>query len=453
MTKTLSKSSFGKGCSAKERSELAALGVLRGDLHLSYLTERGHSVKEMRKFADTKLNEEGAPGVRNQVERNLKRVAIVSSLILLLIAGIECRKSPVTPPLPTSCEYPPGNRNFTWRTDTVAWWPSEVGGVWAFSDTDAWVMGNMHGPTVPGQTSYLALHWNGKEWGTPETYSTILHLSNDATGDDHFLVSVGYWAVGDEKVGLAEFDNHTKKWAGYQFQTPGRLYSVWTDGKGYFIAVGDNGTVYTKDGYTASWIYTKAPTDFGLTHVTGVSKTEIYAAGFLSLTTGQEYEQYWKYDGTQWHELFDNQDTTGNIAKLPGDYSVMTDVAAYRCPVSDSLQLYFVGWNSYLLESKGQSLSYSVIDLSTLGLPLHNLRESVVIINLFSPNDVWYLTSEFDFYQWNGEDFQQMAITGIPAARTYTGFVRKMIKTKSGKIFFPCEVSPQVYVVAQGTPN
>ena len=274
----------------------------------------------------------------------------------------------------TSCDYPPGNRNFTWRLDTVAWWPSEVGGVWAFSDNDAWVMGNMHGPTVPGQTNYVGMHWDGESWQAKISFTDVLVMPNDVAGDNHFIVAAGYAIFPQGTIpSIAEFDNNTKKWTGYQFQTLGTLYSVWTDGNGYFIAVGDNGMVYTKDGYTANWVYTKAPTNFTFYHINGVSKNEVYASAYLSLTSGQDYEQYWKFDGSTWYKLFDNQDTTGNIISLPGDYSGLTDVAAYRCSVTDSLRLYLGGWDSFLLQSKGQSLSFSALSLSTIGLPLHSL--------------------------------------------------------------------------------
>ncbi len=389
----------------------------------------------------------------------MKLMIVIAFVLSIIFIGLDCKKeAPTNSQPPTNCDYPPGNRNFTWRTDTVAWWPSEVGGVWAFSDNDAWVMGNLHGPTAPGQTSYMGLHWNGKAWNDTIGFLDILTVPNDVAGDSYFMVSAGYRLFGDNNGGtisqpaIAEFDNRTNKWANYQFQTQGNLYSVWTDGNGYFVAVGDNGMVYTKDGYSATWNYSKAPTNFSLTNIVGVSKTEMYVSAFLSLTTGQEYDQYWKYDGTQWIKLFDNQDTTGNVITLPGDYSAMTDVAAYRCSATDSLQLYFVGWDSFLLLSKGQSLHYSATNLSTLGLPLHNMGNTVGIINLFTPNDIWFLTSEYNFYQWNGENFQQVYIPGLPAPETYTGFIRNMIKSNSGKVFFPCEVSPQVYVVAQGTP-
>src|SRR5690606_24465864 len=183
----------------------------------------------------------------------------------------------------------------------------------AFSDSDAYLMGNIFQWTNGVFTGYVGLHWDGSSWNTDinGTVEEIKHVANDVTGDDHYLVSVGNWSINPPKPALGEFDNRTKKWKGYQFQTQGELRSVWTDGKGYFIAVGDNGMVYTKDGYSADWVYSKAPTDFNFTEVTGISKTEIYMRSVVSLATGEFYEQLWKYYNNQWVKLMDDQDTTG----------------------------------------------------------------------------------------------------------------------------------------------
>ena len=374
-------------------------------------------------------------------------------LSIVVVAMSSCHKeAPVIPPDQTTCDYPPGNRSFTWRTDTVAWWPSEVGGVWAFSDNDAYVMGNMHGPTVPGQTSYLGLHWDGTAWGSPGSYNDIMHLSNDVTGDDHFMVSVGYWSVGNEKVGLAEFDNQTKKWTGHQFQTPGELRAVWTDGRGYFASVGDNGMLYTKDGYGSAWVYAKLPTSFSLYRMSGVSKSEIYCLGYLSLASGITYYQIWRSVGNDWVKLSDTQDTTNQVLSLTREDDSGGDVSAVRCQMTDSLRLYVIGTQSYLFVAAKQDLSFSKTNLASLGLPLAAQGRSGLTIDTFSANDIWIVGTRYNFYQWNGTDFQKMLIPGLPNTDTQFGTQRRMIKTRSGTIFLPTEVSSQVYVVAQGTP-
>ena len=326
--------------------------------------------------------------------------------------------------------------------------------MWAFADNDAWVVGNMHGPTVAGQTGYVGLHWDGTAWKDTIQWTHVLTTPRNVTGDTHFMVAPGYLLYADtSRPAIAEYDNNTKKWVGYQWTNIiGSLYSVWTDRNGFFITVGDNGMVFMKNGYGSQWVYSKAPTKFTFNHINGISKTEIYASGYLSLATGSNYEQYWKYDGTKWSKLFDNQDTVGNVVSLPGDYSVMTDINAYRCSATDSLQLYLGGFDSFLLQSKGQSFNFSAINLSSLGLPFHSLGSVALVISIFSPKDMWFCTARYESYQWNGSTFQQIIIPAIPPPESGFGAISRIVKTSNGKAFFSNEVSPQVYVVAQGTP-
>ncbi|MBU2506288.1 MAG: hypothetical protein KJ799_06140, partial [Bacteroidetes bacterium] len=354
---------------------------------------------------------------------------------------------------PTTCEYEEGNRSFTWQVDTVAWFPSMLGGVWAFSDTDAYAMGNIIQKTSGGLIGYIGLHWNGKTWGHDINgkVSEIKHVSNDVTGDEYYMVSVGNWSINPPKPALGEFDNRTKRWKGYQYQIEGELRSVWTDGNGYFIAVGDNGMVYIKDGYSAGWEYSTAPTDFHFYKVVGVSKNEMYFIGYKNIAIGGiSYYQIWKYYNENWYVLYDSQDTTGNVLSI--HESSIGDIGAVRCELTDSLKLYVMGWESYLFESKGDSLNFSATNLSELGLPLRSMGRTALRIFLFSPNDYWVMGSKYNFFHWNGTDYQAMYIPGVPSNIDHSGSHKRMVKTKTGKIFFPTEVSLQVYVIAQGAP-
>ncbi|MEQ9308040.1 MAG: hypothetical protein RLN90_01195 [Balneolaceae bacterium] len=366
-----------------------------------------------------------------------------------------------------TCDFPPGNREYSWRVDTVAWWPSTVAGVWAFADDDAYVIGYIVDDTRPS-TIRPGRHWNGEEWeddinGTwgfdnaTETWGDIkIDPRNDVTGDDHFMVAVGSWGINNTTYGgVAEFDNRTKTWKSYQLQAAeGELRSVWTNGKGFFIAVGDNGMVYTKDGYEAEWEYSKVPTEFNLFHIDGVSKTEIYVTSYLSLASGITYEQLWKFTGTAWQKLYDTQTPEeGALHALNIPFDGVNDIAPYRCPLTDSLQLYWIANESFLLTGEGQGLAVEAVNLSERGLPLWQNGRTGLWVDLFTPNDVWIYGTRFNFYHWNGSNFRKMTIPGLPIYDQQFGKQRKMVKTSSGKVFLPTEVSSQVYVVAQGIPN
>ncbi|MCK6615917.1 MAG: hypothetical protein L6Q47_16910 [Ignavibacteriaceae bacterium] len=383
----------------------------------------------------------------------MERIIILVGIIILFNS---CSKdNPVTPQEPQICTYQEGDRNYTWRMDTIAIFPSWLGGIWAFSDSDAYVMGNIFQlDSSNNLQGYIGLHWDGNHWSKDinGTVEEIKHVANDVTGDDFYMVSVGNWAINPSKPGIGEFDNRTKKWKGYQFSTAGELRSVWTDEKGYFIAVGDNGMVYTKDGYTASWVYSKAPTEFNFTKVRGISKNEIYVYAYKSVAVGGfNYYQLWRYYDNIWTKLFDTQDSTGNHLDIPvnSGYSVYSDIAVSRCAFTDSLTIYLCGWESYMFQSKGSELKYKTTNLEELGYPLRSLERMGLSIKLFSPNDYWIFGSYYLYAHYNGKNFELVNITELVPYSYYSTF-RKMVKTKSKKIFLAVDRSSQVYAVVQG---
>ncbi|HAP35206.1 MAG TPA: hypothetical protein DCQ28_04420 [Bacteroidetes bacterium] len=382
----------------------------------------------------------------------MKKTTVIFFVIMSSISFLQmnCKDEPpiiIVPPTPTNCDYPVGNRNFTWRLDTIAWWPSFLGGLHAFSDSDAWVMGDMHGPVINGQnTSYVGLHWNGKTWNEKIDFLDILMKANDVTGDSHFMAGVGWRGMPEGILAaITEFDNSTKKWKTQQFQTQGELRSVWTDGKGYFIAVGDNGIVYTKDGYTAEWVYQKTPTEFNFTRVTGISKTEVYARAVKSLPTGQYFQQIWKYIDTNWIKLMDNENATGMPIQIPEAGADIYDVAVYRCPITDSLYLYVVGSGIFEFTTKGNSIAFVKREIASF-------RKPIGYIALFSPGDYWISSIGYFLYHSNGSDMP--LVQPIPAFQLGKdwGAFRPIKKSSSGKIWLVLEMDSQVYAVIQGIP-
>ena len=357
------------------------------------------------------------------------------------------------PPQPTTCSYPPGNRNFTWRLDTVAWFPSTVGGVWASSDSDAYLMGHL----VDGRPPYtlrVGRHWNGRIWeddinGTWGFNGDIqISPRNDLTGDDRMMVAVGWYGISTtEYAGVAEFDNRTKRWTSYQFSTVGELRSIWTDGNGFFVAAGDNGMIYTKDGYSAAWVYSQAPTSFNFWRIVGISKDELYAGAGFSPPGGLLYQQIWRFAGGMWTKLLDNQDTSGTPIQIPEAGHEVTDLAASRCSITDSLRLYVTGRACFEFASRGDSLTFVKTPLFLPGTSYLWGR-----IFLFSPNDYWVTRSEYHMYHWNGTDLQKMEpVDELPYGQLW-GSTICINRCQSGKTWLVLEMGSQVYAVLQGVP-
>jgi hypothetical protein len=327
-----------------------------------------------------------------------------------------------------------------------------MGGVHAFSDSDVYIMGQMSEGRAPWKT-FSGKHWDGAVWGTDIHASDIEigHTPNDVTGDSYFMVSVGHWGLDNVTLAaLAEYDNKTKKWKAFHFQTQGELRSIWTDRKGFYIAVGDNGMVYTKEGYSSDWIYQKAPSNFHLTNITGISRNEVYINGVLNLTSGEHFTQGWKFESGIWKKLYDTQDSTGTILGLTSTDSP-NEIGVWRCNVTDSLKLYIIGDQSYLFESKNQEMVFRKTNLSDFGLPLKNKGRTGLHINIFTDKDIWIIGTRYNFYHWDGNNFVRMYVATLPTDDAQFGWQLKLIKTTSGKIFFTSEISSRIYVVIQLT--
>jgi hypothetical protein len=388
---------------------------------------------------------------------------VLVAFLMIAVMDSGCSKDHrdiITPS--TNCDYPPGNRLFKWRLDTVAWFPSTIAGVWAFSDTDAYILGTI----IDGKPPYsnrIGRHWNGTVWendihGTwgfdnvTERWGDItIGPRNAVTGDSHFMVAVGLWGINNTTyAGIAEFDNTVKKWKSYQLQTAGELRSVWTDGKGYFIATGDNGMVYQKDSYTASWVYHKVPTDYNFTRIVGNSKNEQYAIAMKSFVTGEIYQQIWKFTYGTWIKLLDNQDSTGMPIQIPEAKNGISEIACFRCPTNDSLALYIVGRQSFKFSSIGNSLIFTKENLALEGLP--NMDNAVGNINLFSPNDYWASGLRYQLYHWNGSNFLKMnPLPTLPYGQLW-GQISRIERNQSGKTWMILEMESQVYSVVQAVP-
>jgi hypothetical protein len=374
--------------------------------------------------------------------------------VCFVIALASC-KPDITGPIPfPDCNYSSGNRDFTWRADTVAWFPSRMGGIWAFADDDAYVMGSII-RYENGQTQgYLGLRWNGTEWTKDINGSVeeIKHVANDVIGDKFYMVSVGNWSITPSKPGIGEFDNRTKKWIGHQYETEGELRSVWTDGNGFFMATGDNGTTYSKDGYNAEWVYALAPTDYHLTKITGISKNEIYIQAFKYTQLNEPLHQLWKLHNGEWFKLMDTVSPSGlpiQVAEAEGN---ITDLAVFRCDRSDSLSLYLTGWESFRFMSVGQHLTFEKHNLKNDGLPLRAMGQSAWQISVFSPNDIWIRAARYQMWHWNGLDYQKIEPDPSWPYGQLWGSMSRMQCGPSGKIWMLLETNSQVYSVVHGTP-
>jgi hypothetical protein len=354
-----------------------------------------------------------------------------------------------------SCDWPIGNRNYTWRIDTVGYWPSDLGGLYVFNDSTAFITGRVE---TKNSELLTGLRWNGKAWLTdiysPSPSYPIGHYGNDATGVDTLMVSVGYWGLKLDQAAIGEFNLKTKTWTKYQFETIGSLNSVWTDGKGYYIAVGDNGVMYSKDSPNSDWVFSRMEDEFNLTKVSGVSKSELYISGYKQPDPRSfAISRIYRILQGQNIKLYDTQNPEQSILKLNKSDEV-SRLSVYRCTSTDSLYLAISANTTFKLTSYGHELDFKELNLHEF-IPFNTINISSGEVFMSTPNDIWVPTIYYGLYHYNGLNVQKIeTIPGLPYGNTNDwGIVRKMVFSKSGKIWMLMETKVQNYILIQGTPN
>lgn len=357
-------------------------------------------------------------------------------------------------PKDTSCDWPPGNRNYSWRIDTVGYWSSTMGGLYVFNDSTAFITGYIktkNAGLLPGLT------WNGSNWLTdiynPVPEFPIGHYGNDATGDDTLMVSVGYWGLNLDQAAIGEFNLKTKTWKNYKFEEQGELNSVWTDGKGFYVAVGANGIIYTKDSPTSDWVFSRMEDRYNLKRVSGISKTEWYIIGYKYLDPRKpSVDKVYRMLNGSITILYDSTDLESSILSL--DVEWITDISAIRCVQTDSLYLFVSGSDSYKLTSFEHELSFQSLNLTKLSSGVIEIKLTNGFVFAFTPFDIWLPTLRYGIYHYNGMDIKKIeTIPNLNYGDVYQlGQMVNVKKSDSGKLWILMETWSQNYILIQGTP-
>lgn len=388
---------------------------------------------------------------------------------LIVFFSFSCEK-PTDPnakedPKPETClPYSTDNRDitdYTWQFDTVGYLGSDWFGVdmWVFSDSDVFVMGELS-TNAPEWKIIMGIRWNGKKW-TQDIYGQplpdIKHYSKAIAGTETEFVSVGYWAIGNEKMALGEFNNQTKKWNSFQYSTPGWLFTVWTDKKGYYIAGGSNGVFYEKKSPGSSWTQFQGNGDYAISKIIGISANEWYFSSSKLDQNNLPMRRFTRYFNGTFQILYDSRDTTGKAIQEPDkENEGFTDFGLFHCPKTDSLFFILTGWNSIQVTTDKNREHYTTTSLRSKGLFLKDYHSTGLRVDLLSPSDYYVYGTNAHFYHWTGTYFHRIFFQQGPIPfpdDQYAGNKFKRIKTRSGKVFWLFEVELGIYVVAQGTPK
>lgn len=357
----------------------------------------------------------------------------------------------VNPPdntLPTDCDEPKSTQNYTWRIDTVGNFGSSIGGVYAFSDSDAYVMGFL---MKNDRNAVIGLHWNGNVW-SENIYATPLeigHVSLASTGDKNIMVSVGMDGFGNPNHALAEFDNRTKKWKKKVYSEPGQFYSVWTDKKGFYAAGGSNGFLVYKNGEGSDWVKQDVPPEASgnIRYIEGLNLNDL----FLSVEKYENLDfryQFWRVQNNGWKKIYDSfQPDSNRYLKVKH----RTDFFGFDinyCGITNRLMLFAYAFgNLEILEYSHEKDWFFEADV-----PYRNgIGGSAHIADAFATNDIWF--TGILWHHWDGKTVNYIEFSG------YQEFTSSWNATRSpsGKVFLPLGRSEgsfsYTWVIAQGTPN
>ncbi|MCK6601819.1 MAG: hypothetical protein L6Q77_08350 [Bacteroidetes bacterium] len=321
----------------------------------------------------------------------------------------------------TDCENPKSSNVFEWEIDSLGEKESVTnsiaGGVFAFSDSDAYAMGMF----IKNGKAYPGAHWNGKRWNLISANSTIQIASFAVTGDSKRMVAVGgkFSVLGQQEV--LEFTTADKIWkrtifSGYE----GNLNTVWTDGNGYYIAGGDKGLLVEKASDISDWKIITCPVDYFVQKIDGFSKDKIFLLG-SSLKNGK---QIWSRNDGNWNLLYDQSRTDTTFALNIPLKSDMADISVFYCSESSSVSL-----NVGTIPVK----TFSVVNNCTEFIPAQNpfatISREMLSVYPFAKNDIW-LTGNY-LYHYNGKSLAKISFTG-----NFSNFSAGIpYVTSSGKVF------------------
>lgn len=335
------------------------------------------------------------------------------------------------------CMNPKSSNTFNWDIDSIGERESIsnsiAGGIFAFSDSDAFAMGNFY----RNGTIYAGAHWDGKNWIYFTRNSTIQIATYAVTGDSKRMVAVGgrFTALGGQQV--LEFTKSDRKWKKTELSFRGNLYTVWTNGSGYYLAGGDEGLLVEKESDNSEWKIINSPVDFYVYKITGISKDKIFLLG-AALQKGM---QIWSRINGIWNLLYDQSLTDTTFALNIPLKSDMADISVLSCSVGNSVNLYVgtVPVKIFTVMNNGTEFTPSKN-------PFASITREMLVIYPLAKNDIW-LTGNY-LYHYNGQSLVKVSFTG-----NFSNFSAGIpFVTSSGKVFALLIAWDHALAIAQTKP-
>ena len=167
-------------------------------------------------------------------------------LFLVLVSSIaaalnSCNEDETTKPI-TPPPLDTTSHNYTWTIDTLGGFLSQVTGVFAFSDTDAWASGTFYVYDSAGvrqaKRDCNAAHWDGKKW-------TLLRVEPMFNGYPNFGYTFDVFGLSPDDLWLwpgTHWDG--KRWKSYDMNIAhGKTLRIWGSRSDDMYFVGEKGSI------------------------------------------------------------------------------------------------------------------------------------------------------------------------------------------------------------------
>ena len=198
------------------------------------------------------------------------------------------------------------SHNFRWEIDTLGDYGSVLNDVFAFSENEVWVVGEIE----VDSDNFNAAKWNGSEWS----------LSKIDLGGSIY----GIYGFSSNEIWIASGITHFwdgNEWNRYQLwdmgildSDDGYLTKVWGSSPTNVYFIGMKGTIVHYDGtnFTRMDSWTDAELrdiDGVVDPVTGQIRIWVTGIGVLLYSEGEDWEVVWNYEHPYFEDNFNNPNT------------------------------------------------------------------------------------------------------------------------------------------------
>ena len=255
---------------------------------------------------------------------------------------------------------PLSSHNFHWEIDTLGEYGSMLRDVFAFSENDVWVVGEIITNVHTGER-YGAAVWDGNKWNLKKL---IVGVSS--------VRPRGIWGVAQNDIWFAcgsiyhwNGEITTAKWL-RDTNTTESVEKVWGTSSTNLYFVGDKGTIVHYDG--SQYRRMESGTDADLKDIDGIydpetGQTRIWVAGtgVLLYSEGETWEVVWDFD----HPFFKDNYKNPTAIYIPDNKSIIiatwngskTKVTLHR---QESFNIYHTLVNNddiYILSMSGNNMN------------------------------------------------------------------------------------------------